>query len=146
MELVEPLKPIVVTHKDGLRFVAKVRGHHVETDQARHGGGTDSAPTPLELLGAALGSCIALYVRQFCEVRDLPCDGMQVEVRQRNEANPARIGKFFVRLIMPEELPAQYVIMLARVVRTCPVHNTLAHGAGVAVDILNQPEKCHAYS
>lgn len=146
MELVEPPKPITVVHKDGLRFVAKVRGHRIETDQAQHVGGADSGPTPLELLGAALGSCIALYVHQFCSVRDLPCDGLQVEVRQRNEAHPARIGKFFVRLIMPEELPAHYVVMLARVVRTCPAHNTLVHGAGITVDIVNKVEKCLAYS
>jgi len=128
--------PIVVTHEEGLRFCAQARTHRIMTDQAEGAGGKDSAPTPLELLGAALGSCIALYVQQFCQVRDLPFEGMKVEIRQRNEANPSRIGKFFVRLLMPAELPEQYALMLARVVRSCPAHNTLLHGAGVTIDIL----------
>jgi len=138
MEEYEPLKPIFVTHQEGLRFVAQVRSHQIATDQASHSGGVDSAPTPLELLGAALGSCIALYVHQFCEVRELPYEGMSVEVRQRNEANPSRVGKFFVRLTIPADFPPEYASMLARVVRACPVHTTLAHGAGVTLDIVSR--------
>jgi uncharacterized OsmC-like protein len=90
----------------------------------------------MELLGAALGSCIALYVQQFCQVRDLPFEGMKVEVRQQNESDPMRIGKFFVRLVMPEQLPEYYAILLGKVARSCPVHNTLLHGAGIAIDIV----------
>jgi len=37
---------------------------------------------PLELIGAALGSCIALYVQRFLHVRNLPYHGMRVEVEQ----------------------------------------------------------------
>lgn len=128
--------PIVVRHDGGMRFVAKARGHEIVTDQMERSGGTDSGATPLEALGAALGSCIALYVQQFCEVRNLPYEGMKVEVRQKNERNPSRIGKFAIRLVMPEELPEQYAAMIERVVQSCPVHNTLVAGAPVSVEIL----------
>lgn len=128
--------PIVVTHKGGLRFSAQARSHQVETDQPEKAHGTDTALTPIELLGAALGSCIALYVQQFCQVRDLPFEGMKVEVRQHSESNPMRIGKFYVRLVMPEQLPAHYAVLLGKVARSCPVHNTLLHGAGIAIDIV----------
>lgn len=128
--------PIFVRHDGGMRFVAKVRTHEIVTDQMEHSGGADSGPTPLEALGAALGSCIALYVQQFCEIRDLPYAGMRVEVRQKNEKNPSRVGKFAVTLVMPEEIPEQYVAMLERVVQSCPVHNTLVAGAAMSVDIL----------
>ena len=128
--------PIVVRHEGGMRFVATARSHEIVTDQMERSGGADSGATPLELVGAALGSCIALYVRQFCEVRQLPYAGMKVEVRQQNEKNPSRIGKFIVRLVMPEELPDQYVSMLERVVQSCPVHNTLTAGAPVGIEIV----------
>lgn len=127
--------PIVVRHDGGMKFVARARSHEIVTDQTERSGGMDSGPTPLELLGAALGSCIALYVQQFCEVRSLPYAGMKVEVRQKNEASPNRVGRFAVRVVMPEELPEQYLSMLERVVKTCPVHNTLATGASVTVGI-----------
>ena len=128
--------PIVVTHEGGLKFSAQARSHRIVTDQSERAHGSDAGPTPLELLGAALGSCVALYVQQFCQVRDLPYEGMKVEVRQDNESSPSRVGKFYVRLVMPQQLPARYALLLGKVVRSCPVHNTLLHGAGVTFDIV----------
>jgi uncharacterized OsmC-like protein len=128
--------PIVITHEGGLRFAAQVRSHRLVTDQPERAGGTDSGPAPLELLGAALGTCIALYVQQFCHARALPYQGMRVEVEQRGEKHPARVGEFVVRVLMPAALPEQYVPMLERVVRSCPAHNTLADGAGMNIEIV----------
>ncbi|HEY3257687.1 MAG TPA: OsmC family protein, partial [Gemmatimonadaceae bacterium] len=84
----------------------------------------------------SLGSCIAFYVQQFCHARGLPYEGMQVEVEQRGEKNPARVSEFVVRVLMPDELPEQSVTMLERVVRSCPAHNTLAGGALMNIEIL----------
>ena len=128
--------PIIVRHDGGMKFIANVRTHEIVTDQMEHHGGANSGPTPLEALGAALGSCIALYVQQFCEARHLPCEGMRVEVRQKNEKNPNRVGKFDVTLVFAEEVPEQYAAMLERVVQSCPVHNTLVEGAEMTVNIL----------
>jgi uncharacterized OsmC-like protein len=46
-----------------------------------------------------------------------------------------RIGRFDVRVVLPEALPPQYEQMLERVAKSCPAHNTLAHGAEVVVEI-----------
>lgn len=128
--------PIVVKHDGGMRFTANVRGHQIVTDQPERAGGTDSGPMPLELLGASLGTCIALYVQQFCEVRDLPFAGMRVEVFQQTDRNPSRVAQFSVRVIMPEELPEQYVAMLDKVVQSCPAHYTLAHETEITVNVV----------
>lgn len=125
--------PMVVTHEGGLKFAAQIRQHRLLVDQPVGGGGEDAAPMPLELLGASLGTCVALYVQQFCEARRLPYEGMRVEVDPRPEQG--RIGRFDVRVVMPEPLPPQYAQLLERVARSCPAHNTLAHGAEIAVDI-----------
>lgn len=118
-----------------MRFAAQVRSHRIVTDQPRHARGEDSGPSPLELLGVSLGSCIAFYVQQFCHARGLPYEGMQVEVEQRGE-NPARVSEFDVRVVMPDELSEHFAAMLERVVRNCPAHNTLTSGARVNVEIL----------
>jgi ribosomal protein S12 methylthiotransferase accessory factor len=124
---------MVVTHEGGVKFVAQIRQHRLVVDQPLRGGGDDSAPMPLELLGASLGTCVALYVQQFCHARGLKYEGMRVEVDP--EGAQGRIGKFDVRVILPEPLPPQYEQMLDRVARSCPAHNTLVHGAEVAVEI-----------
>jgi putative redox protein len=127
--------PIAVTHEGGLRFAAQIRSHRVITDQSVHAGGEDSAPSPIELISAALGSCVALYVHQFCRSRGLPHDGMRIEVMPHNATSPSRIDALEVIVRLPVELPAHAMEMLERVVRSCPAHNTLVHGAAVAVSI-----------
>jgi uncharacterized OsmC-like protein len=127
--------PIVVTHEQGLSFAAQIREHRVMTDQSIRVGGEDSAPSPMELVSAALGSCVALYVHQFCASRGLRHEGMRVEVTPRHVANPNRIGELSVGVFLPGALSPHTMEMLERVVRSCPVHNTLVHGAAVSVSI-----------
>ncbi|HLE56649.1 MAG TPA: OsmC family protein [Rhodothermia bacterium] len=128
--------PIVITHQSGVRFSAQVRSHQIVTDQPEHAGGTNSGPSPVELLGASLGSCIAYYVQQFCRARALPFQGMRVEVDQHGEKHPARVAEFAVRVLMPDDFPEHQVWMLERVTKSCPAHHTLSHGARMSVDIL----------
>jgi uncharacterized OsmC-like protein len=125
--------PIVVTHEQGVRFAPQIGSHRIVVDQPVRGGGEDSGPSPIELLGTALGTCVALYVQQFCHARELPYDGLRVEVEQQGATNPARIGRFVVRVMLETELPEHYAAMLERVARSCPAHGTLAHGAEVTV-------------
>jgi len=128
-------EPIVVTHEGGLSFGARIRTHRIVTDQSMKAGGEDSAPSPLELIPAALGSCVALYVHQFCRSRELPSDCLRVEVTPRYASGPSRIAEMGIRVCLPGELPPHAVEMLERVVRSCPVHNTLAHGVAISVAI-----------
>jgi len=140
--------PIVVTHDTGVQFVAQIRSHRVRVDQPKHAGGEDVAPSPIELLGASLGTCIAFYVQQFCHARGLPYEGMQVEVESAGAANPARVGSFDVRLVLPASLPAHFVELLERVARSCPAHNTLTLGPQVTVrvDLAGGSVEAHACS
>ena len=127
--------PIVVTHEGGVTFAANVRSHRVVVDQPRQAGGSDSGPAPIELLAVSLGTCVAYYVQQFCHMRGLPYEGMRVEVETIGAANPHRIGRFTVRVVLPEEIPEHYTAMLHRVAQSCPAHNTLHAGADVVVRV-----------
>jgi uncharacterized OsmC-like protein len=102
-------------------------------DQTLNGGGTDSAPTPIELLGAALGSCIAYYVHHFFPVRGLPADDITVSVVQTAASNPSRVESFDVTVRLPADVPGHYMPLLDRVIGACPAHNTLAPGAKIHV-------------
>jgi uncharacterized OsmC-like protein len=127
--------PIVVTHHGGVSFDAQIRSHRITVDQPFHTGGGDVGPMPVELLGAALGTCIALYVQQYLHVRGLPYEGMRVEVDQQSVRNPNRIGTFAVRIILPTALPPQHLEILERVARSCPAHNTFADSPRMDITI-----------
>jgi uncharacterized OsmC-like protein len=128
-------EPIVVTHESGVKFAAQVRSHRIVVDQPERGGGNDEGPMPLELLGAALGTCVALYVQKYLSSRALPFEGMRVEVEQHNASSPHRVGEFAVRVVLPAELPEHHAAMLEKVARSCPAHATFEHGAGVTFKI-----------
>jgi uncharacterized OsmC-like protein len=130
-----PKPPIVVTHEGGVRFAAQVRSHRVLVDQPVHAGGEDSAPAPIELLAVSLGTCVAFYVLQFCRARGVADEGMRIEVETASATNPNRIAHFALRVVPPADLPAHYVPMLERIVRSCPAHNTLDHGADISITI-----------
>jgi uncharacterized OsmC-like protein len=102
-------------------------------DQTINGGGTDSAPTPIELLDAALGSCIAYYVHHFFHSRGLPADDLTVSVVQTSASNPSRVESFDVKVCLPADVPEHYMPLLHRVIDACPAHNTLAPGARINV-------------
>ncbi len=128
--------PMVVTHEGGVKFAAQIREHRLVVDQPLGAGtGENAGPMPIELLGAALGTCVALYVQQFCASRGLPHAGMRVEIQTRGAQNPNRIGLFEVKVVLPEAVPPQYAELLERVARSCPAHHTLVEGAEVAVQI-----------
>ena len=129
-----------VTHVKGMQFAAQVRKHTVPTDQRFTSGGSDTAPNPVELLGAALGSCVAFYVHQFYWTRRLPTEGLGIEVAQRTAEKPSRAMEFRIRLVLPDTLPDRYLAVLNKVVRGCPVYNTLAFGATIDVEIVNADE------
>lgn len=127
--------PIVVTYEGGARFAAHVRSHRLIVDQPESAGGADTGPMPLELLGAALGTCIAYYAQRFLERRGVSSSGLRVEVEQHKTTNPYRIGAFAVRIVAPAGLPPAYVPLLERVAQSCPAHATLTHAADVLVSV-----------
>jgi ribosomal protein S12 methylthiotransferase accessory factor len=130
------MRPIVVSWDGGVRFTADIRGHKVTVDQTQRGGGEDSAPTPLELLPTALGTCVALYVQQFLVTRGLDPTGMTVEVGTVGAANPNRIARFAVEVKIPGGVPEKYRDAVKRAAEGCTVHHTLSHGPEIAVSVL----------
>jgi putative redox protein len=125
-----------VTHLSNSRFAIRIRSHEIFVDQTIAGGGNDAGPTPLELLGAGLGSCIAYYVHQFLHTRGLAADGIRVTVSQTRAQHPTRIDSFSVRVELPAAIPSRYVTLLERVIEACPAHNTLLLGTSIDVSFM----------
>ena len=131
---------IVVTPEDNLQFEVRVGDHVLVTDQPRSNGGDDAGPAPLDFLAVALGSCIAFYVRQFLASREISHEGLRVEVRYHKLSSPSRVGSFDVQIALPPDVPEEFWPLIERVVRACPAHNTLTHGATVQVETALIPQ------
>lgn len=129
-------RTITAVPEGGVRITATVRGHRIVTDQPLHAGGEDAAAMPLELLGAALSTCAALYAHQFCATRNIPSEGLRVEVDTEHAKAPKRITRFELRVYLPDGLPEEYLDAIERAVRSCPVMNTLELPTAVDLKLL----------
>ena len=130
------MKPITVSWDGGLRFTADVRGHRITVDQPVEQGGADGGPMPIELLPTSLGTCVALFVKQFLATRDLDPTGLSVEVTAHGATNPHRLGRLDVQVLIPGGVPEKYRDAVRRAAEGCTAHHTLTHAPQIAFSIV----------
>ena len=77
-----PKKTVVIESKLNEKFVIEsdVRGHKVVIDQPANAGGTDTGPTPLELMFVSLAGCIGTIGRIVAMQKRITLRGMDVKV------------------------------------------------------------------
>ncbi|MBM4353006.1 MAG: OsmC family protein [Deltaproteobacteria bacterium] len=115
-----------VRYLDGFKFQVEQRGHVLVTDQPRPVSG-DEGMTPVELMGAALGGCVAVYAADFLTRNEIPREGLVVEVEWQSATQPNRVGAYNVVVRVPHALTERQNASLSRLVHACTVHNTFSH-------------------
>ena len=130
------MEGVEVGYRSGEVYEIDVRGHRLRVDQPAADGGTDTAPTPTELLVASLASCVAYYAGRYLARHGLPRDGLYVRAEYELAADrPARVAAIRVAVRVPDGVPAERRAGLLAVASHCTVHNTLANGPAVEVDL-----------
>lgn len=95
---------MIISFGGGKKINAEFDGFTIETDQAPYAGGEGSAPTPFALFLASIGTCAGIFVKSFCESRNIPTDGIRLV--QSHDVSPA--GKGIARISLAIELPADF--------------------------------------
>jgi uncharacterized OsmC-like protein len=131
---------VVVEHNTVTKYVATVRGHEVRVDQPLADGGTDEAPSPVELFVVSLATCVAYYAGRYLERHSMSRTGLAVHAEYRTaDRPPARVSSIHLRVIVPAGLPVGLVKPLHAVVSHCTVHNTLREPPTVDIQIDGEP-------
>jgi putative redox protein len=109
-----------------LRHEIDVNGRHtITTDEPAELGGSDTAPTPHELLAAALASCVSTMILLYARRHAWELRGIQVDVEYDAETTPRHVD---VSIRFPDGLTADQIKRLQRVAQTCPVRRALEAG------------------
>jgi len=109
-----------------LRHEIDVNGRHtITTDEPARLGGTDTAPTPHELLAATLASCVCTMLMLYARPRGLDLGELRVDVGYDAETTPRSVE---VTIHLPDHLTDEQVRRLEKVAETCPVRRALEAG------------------
>lgn len=65
---------------EGFRSEVSIRQHRLAADEPPALGGADSAPNPVELILAALGTCQEITYRAYATALGIPLDSVSVEL------------------------------------------------------------------
>ncbi len=121
-----PVERLAVEIEDGVRIATRVGSHRIVTDQPLSGGGEDSAPAPFDLFLASLATCAGLYAARFCDARQIPREGLGVELEvRRDPAVRGRVAALTLLLRLPEGFPDRYREAITRAVDQCAVKRHL---------------------
>jgi putative redox protein len=127
---------VEVSYLDGESYLATTRGQVVLADQPVAAGGADAAMTPVELMVASLGSCVAFYAGRYLERHGLDRGGLHVTTDFTMAADrPARVSEVRLRISVPGGIPPEREKGLLAVAAHCTVHNTLGHPPAVAITL-----------
>ncbi|OFY65158.1 MAG: hypothetical protein A2V64_11040 [Bacteroidetes bacterium RBG_13_43_22] len=116
-----------ITFDGGKVVTAHTQGHIIKTDQPLDNGGGNTAPAPYDLFLASIGTCAGIYVKSFCDNRNISTEG--IKIIQSYEWNketglPVRI-KLDIKL--PADFPEKYKASLIHVAELCKVKKTMVN-------------------
>ncbi len=92
-------------------------------DEPEHLQGTDTGPTPDELLESALASCTAITLRMYANRKGWLISSIQVQVQLERTAD---LSKFTRQIQLSGELNEEQRERLLQVAKACPVSKTLS--------------------
>lgn len=127
---------MLVKYRGGTLFSVNARGHSITVDLTPEKGGSDRGMSPPELLAAAFGTCIGIYVTQYCKQIGLNCDDTTVDVTFETEEEPLRIGRLHAKVHVPSGIPEERKAAVKKVAEHCLIHTTLCTQPELAIDII----------
>jgi putative redox protein len=119
---------------DGFAQEIVAGSHDFRSDESAAVGGTDSGPTPYDLLLAALGSCTSMTVAMYARRKQWPLKRVTVHLRHSRvhaedcvacETQDAKLTVIERNITLDGTLDEDQRARLLTIANRCPVHLTL---------------------
>jgi putative redox protein len=120
---------------DGVVQEVVAGAHELRSDEPASAGGTDSGPTPYDLLLAALGACTSMTLGMYARRKQWPLEHVTVRLRHSREyaqdsarcdTQDARLTVIDREIALAGSLDDEQRARLLEIANRCPVHLTLS--------------------
>jgi putative redox protein len=114
-----------ITFDGGTIITAHLNDHIIKTDQPLSAGGNNSAPTPFELFLASIGTCAGIYVKSFCDKRNISTDEMKIIQSMEYDGQSGLPSNIKIDIQLPANFPEKYIDSVIHVAELCKVKKTI---------------------
>lgn len=116
-----------VTFDGGKVITAHLNGHTIKTDQPEKAGGGNSAPAPFELFLASIGTCAGIYVKSFCDQREIPSENIKIIQSVEFDKETRLPSNIKLDIQLPADFPEKYKSAVINAAELCLVKKTINH-------------------
>lgn len=118
-----------VTGTSGYAQQITTAAHDLKSDEPEKRGGTNTGPSPYELMLASLGACTAITLRMYAERKQWNLGSIDVKLRLvKNGDEPAHIER---KISVGEKVEAGQQARLLEIADKTPVTKALAPGVPI---------------
>jgi ribosomal protein S12 methylthiotransferase accessory factor len=115
-----------ITFDGGKVISAHTTGHIIKTDQPVQSGGQNIAPSPYELFLASIGTCAGVYVKSFCDNRNIPAENIKIIQSVEYDKESGLPVNIKLDIKLPANFPEKYKEAVISVAELCKVKKTIA--------------------
>ena len=116
-----------VTFDGGKVITAHLNGHTIRTDQPVKAGGGNSAPAPFELFLASIGTCAGIYIKSFCDQREIPAENIKIIQSVEFDKETRLPSHIKLDIQLPADFPEKYRSAVINAAELCLVKKTINH-------------------
>ena len=112
--------------------IATTSAHEIKADESTRRGGTNTGPSPFELMLSSLGACTSITLRMYSERKQWNLGTIQVRLRLLKDGDDQRIER---TISFSGALEAGQRERLLEIADKTPVSKTLASGIAIHTSI-----------